>query len=208
MHRDETETPHSQRHVCPHTLALKNAMKKKNFLSRSTLLLGSAFSLFCVSASAIDSASLEYGHGRKVDLVRAGVQWQWEKQWWQSNGTHIGGYWDLTLARWRASQFRNIPGNSKQIYDLGLTPVFRFQSDAKTGLYAELGIGIHYLNKLYDNNGNRLSTRFQFGDHLGVGYVFRNNLDIGLKVQHFSNGSIKKPNDGEDFIVLRVSYPF
>lgn len=182
-------------------------MKAKLRLATLLVALTSGSILIPAVAHAIDSASLEYGTGRKVDMLRAGVQWEWNKQWWKSNGTHIGGYWDLTLAQWRASQFRNIPGNSENIYDLGLTPVFRFQSDPKTGFYAELGIGVHYLHRLYDNNGKRLSTRFQFGDHLGIGYVFPNKLDVGLKIQHFSNGSIKKPNDGADFAVLRVSYP-
>jgi len=63
------------------------------------------------------------------------------------------------------------------------------------------------LSELYDNNDRKLSTAFQFGDHVGIGYVFQNNLDLGLKVQHFSNGSIKQPNQGINFGVVRVSYP-
>jgi lipid A 3-O-deacylase len=35
-----------------------------------------------------------------------------------------------------------------------------------------------------------------------------NNLDLGLKLQHFSNGGIKDPNDGVNFAVVRISYPF
>jgi hypothetical protein len=38
--------------------------------------------------------------------------------------------------------------------------------------------------------------------------VFSNGLDVGLKLQHFSNGGIKKPNSGANFAVLRVAYPF
>ena len=157
---------------------------------------------------AADSASFEFGTGDKTKMVRVGAQWKWDAMWWQSNGTHIGGYWDLTLAQWRGNRFRNIPGNTQNITAIGITPVFRFQNDSRKGLYFEAGIGAHLLSELYDNNDQQLSTRFQFGDHLGIGYVFANNADVSLKIQHFSNGSIKKPNDGVNFAVVRVSYPF
>lgn len=91
---------------------------------------------------------------------------------------------------------------------IGITPVFRLQNDDLTGLYGEAGVGLRHLFELYDNNGHRLSTNFQFASHLGAGYVFRNNVDVGLRIQHFSNGSIKKPNGGVNFIVARVAYRF
>ena len=160
------------------------------------------------SAQAIDSASIEFGTGDKTKMVRLGAQWQWESQWWKSNGTHIGGYWDATLAQWRNNRHQNILGNTQNISVLGITPVFRLQSDNQKGFYAEGGIGVHLLSELYDNGGRKLSTRFQFGDHIGFGYVFGNRLDLGLKIQHFSNGSIKKPNSGVDFAVVRIRYQF
>jgi lipid A 3-O-deacylase len=160
------------------------------------------------AAHAVDSASLELGRGNQTDLVRGAIQWKWANQWFRSNGTHLGGYWDLTLAHWHAKKHRNIEGNSQNIVAVGITPVFRFQKDTFIGPYAELGIGAHYLSGLYDNNDDRLSTRFQFGDHVGIGYVFANKLDVGVRYQHFSNGGIKKPNSGVNFAVVRVSYPF
>jgi lipid A 3-O-deacylase len=159
-------------------------------------------------AHAVDSASVELGRGNQTDLVRGAIQWKWTTQWFQSNGTHLGGYWDMTLAHWRGKRHRNIDGNTQNLAAIGITPVFRFQRDALTGPYAEAGIGAHYLTDLYDNNGDMLSTRFQFGDHIGVGYVFQNKLDLGVKFQHFSNGGIKSPNSGVNFAVVRVSYPF
>lgn len=159
-------------------------------------------------AHAVDSMSAEFATGNKTDMVRVGAQWKWKQQWWQSNGTHIGGYWDLTLAHWRGDQFKNRPGTTQAMTDVGITPVLRLQKDSLTGPYAELGIGIHYLSDHYDNNERQLSTRFQFGDHLGIGYVFQNEVDLSLRIQHFSNGSVKQPNDGVNFAVVRISYPF
>jgi lipid A 3-O-deacylase len=61
---------------------------------------------------------------------------------------------------------------------------------------------------VYNNNGRAFSTAFQFGDHIGVGYVFSNGWEAGLKIQHFSNGAIKKPNPGANVATVKVGYHF
>lgn len=172
-----------------------------------SFIVGCAFTAIHTTSHAVDAISFELGDGEKTKLARLGVQWKWTKQWWRSNGTHIGGYWDLSLAHWRGDQFQNMPNATQRINAVGITPVLRLQKNNLKGFYAEIGIGAHLLSDLYDNGGRRLSTRFQFGDHLGAGYVFPSDLDIGLRFQHFSNGSIKKPNDGVNFAIVRLSYP-
>lgn len=157
---------------------------------------------------AFDSASFELGTGNRTLLARVGLQTKWQSRWWQSNGTHIGGYWDGTLMHWRSNRYQNILGSSQNITALGITPVFRLQGDTLKGLYAEAAIGAHYLSDIYENNGRRFSTKFQFGDHVGVGYIFNNGFEVSLKAQHFSNGGIKRPNNGANFLILRTSYPF
>lgn len=157
---------------------------------------------------AADSMSIEFASGNETQMARLGVQWKWDRQWWQSKGTNLGGYWDLTVARWHGTRFQNMLDSVQNITSIGITPVFRYQNDSLKGFYAEGGIGMHYLSEHYNNNGRQLSTNFQFGDHLGIGYVFQNGIELGLKVQHFSNGGIKEPNSGVNFAVARLSYPF
>lgn len=174
----------------------------------AALAIGCLLAILSTPGMAADSASVEFGSGDKTKMVRLGAQWKWNSMWWRSNGTHISGYWDFTLAQWRGNRFQNIPGNTQHITSVGITPVFRWQKDSRRGFYLEAGIGAHLLSELYDNNDKQLSTNFQFGDHIGMGYVFANDADISLKIQHFSNASIKKPNDGVNFAVVRVTYPF
>jgi hypothetical protein len=150
---------------------------------------------------------MEFGSGDRTKMVRAAAQWKWEKEWWKSNGTHIGGYWNLDLASWRGNKFQNIDGRKQNLFAIGLTPVFRFQRDSRRGPYAELGIGGYFLSDLYDNNDQKLSTRLQFGDQLAAGYVFQSGIDVSIKFQHFSNGGFKKPNSGVDFLILQARYP-
>lgn len=157
---------------------------------------------------AVDSFTVEGGAGEDVQIVRAGVQWDWEKRWFRSNGKHIGGYWDLSVARWRGTHYKNDDGRHQYITSIGITPVFRWQRDDKKGFYVEGGVGINQLSEHYNNNEKQLSSKFQFGDHIGVGYVFDNKIDFGVKYLHYSNAGIKEPNDGADFVLARMRYFF
>ena len=156
----------------------------------------------------IDSVSIDYGTAAKVRMERLSVAKDWDVKWFQSNGTHLSGYWEASVGFWQQKQYMNISGNDKSLWDIGFTPVFRFQNDNKKGLYYEGGIGVHRLSDLYNNDTYRLSTLFQFGDHVGVGYVFDNNWEVAAKVQHFSNGGYKKPNTGINYFELKAAYHF
>ncbi len=156
----------------------------------------------------IDSVSVDYGSSSKNRMVRVSAAKDWDVKWFQSNGTNLSGYWEASAGFWKQKQYNNIPGAEKNLWDIGFTPVFRFQNDNKKGLYYEAGIGVHALSELYNNDDNRLSTAFQFGDHIGIGYVFQNNWEVAAKLQHFSNGGIKKPNSGVNFVEMKVAYHF
>lgn len=156
----------------------------------------------------IDSASFEFGRGPEVHMARLAVQKDWDARWFASNGRHLSGYWDLSAAYWRGTAYRNVPGQRQNLAVVGITPVARYGRDDKLGWYVEAGIGANLFSELYNNDDNQLSTAFQFGDHLGVGYVTANKWDLGLKFQHYSNASIKRPNSGANFLVLSARYRF
>ena len=182
---------------------------KKHFLSLLLTLAAASSSPFAHAADkVIDSASLELGSGAKVQMIRFGAQSDWSRRWFASNGWHLGGYWDLSLGQWRANAYRNQEGQHQNITDLGFTPVFRYQRDDQKGWYAEGGVGANLLSELYNNDQHRLSTAFQFGDHIGAGYVFDQQWEVGIKFQHFSNASIKRPNSGANFFLLKLSHRF
>jgi lipid A 3-O-deacylase len=155
-----------------------------------------------------DAVSLDVASGTRTQMIRFSANAETDLKFFQSNGTHLGMYWESSVGAWRANHWRNVDGASESLVDIGITPVFRFQNDSKKGLYAELGIGYHLLSKLYNNDTYRLSTAFQFGDHVGIGYVFDNHWEFGAKIQHFSNGGIKHPNTGVNFLDLKASYHF
>lgn len=160
------------------------------------------------AAMAIDGASLDYGDGVDVSMIRFGIQSDWKQRWFESNGTHVSGYWDGTLARWRGSAYLGVASQHQNITVIGVTPMFRLRADDGKGWFLEGGIGLHLLSELYDNDYRRLSTRYQFGDQIGVGYVFNNGWEAGMTLSHFSNGGLKKPNDGINFLLIRAKKSF
>jgi lipid A 3-O-deacylase len=153
------------------------------------------------SVRAVDGASFEVGSGNGVDLWRAGIQWKWQKRWFEGKDWHVGGYWDLQLGQWNGAS---------NITDISLTPTFRLQRNAGYGPYLEGAIGFHYLSGKNITAGKQFSTNFQFGDHIGAGMRFgdQGNWDLGVRFQHVSNGGIKKPNPGINFTQLRLQYHF
>ena len=158
-------------------------------------------------ADAVDGVAVEAGRGDGTDMGRVAIQWDWSKRWFQGPDWHLGGYWDLGLGYWRRDDVR--AGENDEIMEIGLTPVFRLQGHSLTGPYVEAGIGAHLLSRTSIGD-KRLSTKFQFGDHLGFGYRFgaKGAWELGYRYQHLSNGGIKKPNDGIDFHQVRVQYRF
>lgn len=183
----------------------KNMKTKKLFaVAAAALVAQSAF------AFDVNSAYAEVGSANKLKMVRLGATQDFKPEWswFNSNGTHVTGYWDASVGVWEAKEWEGVPDNKKHLYDIGITPVFRFENTNKKGFYVEGGIGAHLLSGLYHNAHKRLSTAFEFGDHLAVGYVFDNNWDVALKGQHFSNGGIKEPNSGVNVILLKVAHRY
>lgn len=163
---------------------------------------------FAVPAQAIDSLSLEGGNGDEgTELWRAGLQWNWDRKWFAERSWTLGAYWDLEFGRWSGG---DDPRGANRIWDIGLTPVFRLERARRTSYfpYVEAGIGFHAISNLRLNSSREFSTKFQFGDHIGVGirYGERYRYDIGLRLQHLSNAGLKKPNPGINFWELRLAY--
>jgi lipid A 3-O-deacylase len=163
---------------------------------------------FAADNKLIDSSSIEVGAGERVQFIRLGAQSDWSQRWFSSNGHHLSGYWDANIAQWRGNDYKNVSGAHQNLTVIGLTPVFRYERDDKRGLYGEGGIGVSLFSELYHNAGNRLSTAFEFADHVGVGYVMDNKWDLSARIQHYSNGGIKHPNSGVNLVVLKAAYRF
>ena len=115
------------------------------------------------------------------------------------------GRLDLTpefgASYWTADGSRT-PGHAWQFSAI---PMFRWWAGER--FYLEAGIGATLFSTTRFANEN-ISTAFQFGDHVGMGFLLTPNNRIGLRYSHFSNASIKRPNPGLDTVQVSYTYQF
>ena len=182
---------------------------------RLLLLLAVIFSTAAQAAGNnwIDAISLTYGEDmddNETRLYRLGLQNKWGRTWLNDGAWYVGGYWDVELA-YMESDHEN--SENDNLFDLGLTPVFRMQRDASlsSGVspFAEAGIGPHLISETRLGK-QQYSTALQFGSLIGFGLGFgdKGQYEISYRFQHLSNADIKTPNQGMNLHLLRLGYSF
>jgi hypothetical protein len=178
---------------------------------RKTALAAAAALGLISNAHALDGISFEIGRASEsTDLWRAGLQWNWQRRWFAERSWTLGAYWDLQAGQWRGPMRPGQP--HQEIWDFGLTPVFRLERAARTEFvpYLEAAVGFHLLSNQRVNFRRIFSTHFQYGDHLGAGVRFgpERRYDASVRLQHLSNGGLEHPNPGINFVELRLAYRF
>ncbi|MCB5187347.1 acyloxyacyl hydrolase [Methylobacillus caricis] len=165
-------------------------------------------SLHASQSYAVDGISLIGGSGSDADMAAISLHWDWDKRWFTEGNWFLGGYWELGASFLKG----NGPSPHKEIYGVGFTPVFRFERQPINGIapYIEAGIGVNQFSRRQVNGDTRMGSRFEFGDHIGLGFKFgdRQQYDISYRFQHYSNGGITSDNPGINFNQLRLSYHF
>ncbi len=144
-------------------------------------------------------------HSAKSLTVGSTIPMNWR---YQLGDYPVTTHWDMSLSVWNSEREYN--DSTRNIAVLGLTPTLRLHSKSAMPWFVEAGIGGYVSNHVYQSQDKRFSTAFNFGSHLGVGFFTGSQRENEwmLRVEHFSNGSIKKPNPGENFIQLRYARHF
>jgi len=160
-----------------------------------------------VPAAPPDFMEVEAGRGQKVNVagVAVGGNTAWQAH---AVGLEWNLKWQARLQHWRADSEL---GGQKSLNLVGFTPVLRAtrgpERDAR--FFVDVGVGVNLLSA--HQIGNRqLSTNFQFGEYLGVGYVFgaQRRYELALRAQHVSNAGIDKPNQGLSYASIDLRYRF
>lgn len=167
-------------------------------------LLGPAAPAAELAGLRPDAVFLQQAESARSRSSTLGLIWDLPGRW-DGGGGRVTPYVEASIARWSVE---NAQGgrDTAAVTQLGLTPVLRWQAGGSPW-FAEAGIGLNLIGPTYRAGRKRFSTAFNFGDHLAVGRQFGdgNRQEIALRLQHFSNAGIKKPNPGEDFVQLRWS---
>ena len=135
--------------------------------------------------------------------VNAGLVWPWDWRHEMSSGVFTAQT-EASLGRWSGKSATDRVSFTQVV----LQPIFRYNFDkSATGFFVEGGIGLSYTDKIYITSTKTFSTRFNFADTVGTGYNLGMH-EVGVRVTHYSNGSIKRPNPGENFLQLRYGMKF
>ncbi len=152
-----------------------------------------------------DQLFVRHGVARDARATVLGAKWDlpWRLHWGERGvlSAYVeaaAGHWTSDTAGVRASAVST---------QAGLTPVFRYSFSGDHGWYVEGGVGVNVITPVYRSREKQFSTAFNFGDHAALGWrsAGARAWDWSLRVQHFSNAGIARPNPGEDFLQLQVA---
>ena len=148
----------------------------------------------------IDSCSAGAGQSLDgIDVYRFGVRKDSGFEWLSNDTGWLSVYYEASLNYWKEGD--------DEVYGAAFSPVFIYTFGDKANAvqpYIEGGIGIAGISETQIDDRN-LSTGFQFEDRIGAG-VRMKMVDLNVRYMHYSNCSIKEPNDGIDLVLFTVSY--
>lgn len=158
------------------------------------------------AAELAPSWFLQAGRGEEsVQAVAAGVAWALP---WRSADGGFSGRGELFASRWRTP---GPGGGHRDLVQVGVLPLVRWRADrGRSPWFIEGGIGLAWLDGSLRTPERSFSTRLNFSDNLGFGRSFglQGEQEWSLRWQHTSNAGIRKPNPGQDLLLVRYAHAF
>ncbi len=168
--------------------------------------LAAVLALSSMPASAqelYESSSIGLRLGIGDHYQRAEVAWESPSVWTHrfEGGSRLDLLGEVGVAYWHADGSRS-PGSAWQ---LSAIPLLRWTWSDRYYLEAGVGATVFSRTRFADK---RISTAFQFGDHIGIGMHLNDQSRLSLRFSHYSNAGIKRPNPGLNILQLNYSYQF
>ncbi|WP_462381999.1 acyloxyacyl hydrolase [Pseudomonas sp. Marseille-QA0892] len=169
--------------------------------------------LFTVTAAAVIALSQAYvAHAADVSVsvgrtgqssttARLGLQFDFNRSWFQSDVGRLTGYWDAGYTYWNGDK-------RSDNHSISLAPVFVYEfNGGNIKPYIEAGIGIAGFSRTHVEDKD-LGSSFQFEDRIGAGLRFAGGHEVGIRAIHYSNAGLKNPNDGIESYALHYRMAF
>jgi len=171
-------------------------------------LLASTGPAFAVDLKP-DGAIVHGAFGKDgTHMAGVGLVWDWDFERLRRKAA-LTAHTELLLNRW---QYDAVGGGKDQLTQWVLLPVLRMRLDrGESPWFIELGIGASWMDRSYETPRKRFGTRWNFHDVLGVGHTLGGpggRHELGVRLIHTSNGGLKDPNPGENFLQLRYVHRF
>ncbi len=127
--------------------------------------------------------------------------WQSDALWTHALDT---GHVDLRVEASAGRAFGPAGQPGAPLWHIGLTPFVDWWFQPGTAL--EAGIGANLFSGVHIGSKS-ISTAYQFGDSIGLYHRLAHTpWGIGVRFTHYSNADIKRPNPGQNYLQLRLSY--
>lgn len=170
---------------------------------KSFLPVAALAAVLCGQAGLAQAMGLTAAVGQTDDSTmtyRLGVQFDFERSWWETRVGRLTGYWDAGYTYWEGDE-------TASNHSVSLSPVFVYEfAGERVRPFVELGIGIAAFSST-ELEKNDLGSAFQFEDRLGAGLRFAGGHQVGVRAIHYSNAGLKKPNDGAESFSLYYQLP-
>jgi lipid A 3-O-deacylase len=143
-------------------------------------------------------------HGSLSATVGGLWLWGWHHESALGDVTGISELW---VSHWSARERDGRQGFTQ----VGIQPLLRLRFDGgRSPWFMEGGVGLSFTDTLYRTEGKQFSTQFNFIDSIGAGRSLGadRKREVSVRVTHFSNARIKRPNPGENFLQLRYAVRF
>lgn len=160
------------------------------------------------SAMAADAASISIERASGAVGLHAALAYEWAHRdpalprWLEWTGADPR--LELGVAVWRADQ-----AGTERATTVGVTasPMLRWSFDrtAAGRPFVDLGLGPRVWSGTHLGERHRFGTAFEFGTTLGVG-LRRSGYDLFMRIEHTSNGGIRQPNTGINFVQLGLAF--
>lgn len=158
---------------------------------------------------ATNGVSVGYGAGTKdVQAYRFGMQRSWANDGVTHNKRRITGYWELGFTQMHNPIAYAFPTNNN-LEATSLSLVLRVPFHIVMNWYIDIGIGLAYLTN-EEISTRDLGTKWLFEDRLGFGALLgrRQQVEVGYRLLHFSNGYLAQTNQGINLHLLILGYWF
>ncbi len=190
---------------------------------------GAAFaltvSLVPLSGQALDLKpdGMAVTHGKyipnKADIsnTRISLKWDWNRDFLESSGWKLGGYFDLGYSRWRShlsDEDQPSPDGADKAWAASFSPVFRLEPEISSTFvpFLDFGVGVSYQSekdlekKLKSPINMGGHTQFEIRTVAGVRFGRLKQFELSYGWFHYSNANLHPQNEGLDFQLLSLGW--
>jgi len=179
-------------------------LKRVKYTAVNTLIVAAFFASGAAAQQAGSPGGLSLSWGAGQHHQRVFLAYETPSFWtynFSGGAGRLEAVGEFGVAHWTADGRRR----ASNLWQASATPFLRWWPNDYVFLEAGIGINGFTRTRFADRT---ISTAFQFGDHIGVGYQITRNHRFGLRFSHFSNASIKRPNQGLNVLQAGYLYQF